>query len=109
MKKLILSTVIAFASVLGMFAAENGTTDTQAAVNTVSGQVLDKTTNEALAGVAVIANGQKVYTDFDGNFTVSNLCGDKCTIVVSQISYEPQVLELNLQNAQSLNVSLAKR
>lgn len=115
MKKLMLSSLLVLALSITSFAAENTTeniketAEVQIASNSITGRVIDKNTNEVLAGVTVFANGQKVYTDFDGKFIVPNLCGNKCTIVISQISYEPQTVELNLNNASSLNVLLSKR
>lgn len=115
MKKLMLSFLFVLALNIASFAAENATensneiSNTNVASKSVHGQVIDKNTHEVLAGVAINANGQKVYTDFDGKFTISNLCGDKCTIVISQISYEPQTVELNTQESNALNVLLSKR
>ncbi len=111
MKKIILSAIICVAS-LGAYAAGTAQTETQstqAAVSSVSGKVIDKETKEGLAGVAVEANGQKVYTDFDGNFTISNLCGSNCEVNVSMISYETQTIAVNPSNSKTLDVSLRQR
>lgn len=109
MKKIILTTIVVIASLCNAFAVENTTTEAHVQVKCVQGQVVDKNTNEVLAGVAVCYNGQKVYTDFDGKFMLSNVCGDKCTVIVTQISYEPQTVELNIQNTETCNVLLSKR
>ncbi len=109
MKKIILSTLIIFTSLSIVFAEGNSTNEIQKTTTSVSGQVIDKNTNEILAGVAVIANGQKVYTDFDGKFTISNLCEDNCTITITQISYESQKVELDNVRSNELNIMLSKR
>lgn len=109
MKKLIFSIFILVASA-NLFAGQTATTEAQTVVsNTISGKVLDKETNEALAGVAVLVNGQKVYTDLDGNFTVSNLCGTNCELSVNMISYEPQTLTVDLAQNKTLAVVLKQR
>ncbi len=36
------------------------------------GMINDILTNESLAGATITANGQKVYSDLDGNFAISN-------------------------------------
>ncbi len=112
MKKVILSAMICVAS-LGAYAAGTAQTETesaQAVVSaSVSGKVIDKDTKEGLAGVAVEANGEKVYTDFDGNFTISNLCGNNCEVSVSMISYETQTIAVNPSNSKTLDVSLRQR
>ncbi|MDR2938341.1 MAG: carboxypeptidase-like regulatory domain-containing protein [Prevotellaceae bacterium] len=54
----------------------------------VQGQVIDKLTGEPLAGACITAGSQAVYTDFDGNFTLSQAAGS--TLSVSLISYEAQ-------------------
>jgi len=63
-------------------------------VSTISGKVVDKTTGEALAGVAVKLDENKVvYTEFEGNFTI-NLTQPKAKLCVSLISYAPAEVEV---------------
>ncbi len=76
---------------------------------TIKGVVFDKLTNESLAGVVVTANGQKVYTDLDGNFTVHNVCTGKCNITISLISYADQTLEVDTENGHELKIELNRR
>lgn len=112
MKKIIFSILLFVASV-SLFAGQTSTNESQntqvSVSNSISGKVVDKDTKEALAGVAVMANGQKVYTDLDGNFTISNLCGSNCELSINMISYEPQTVSVNLSQNQSLAVSLKQR
>lgn len=77
--------------------------------NIVKGQIFDKQTKETLAGAVITANGHKVYSDLDGNFKISNLCGEKCQIKISMISYQDQTIEVNSMNAESLNIKLLQR
>ncbi|MGL4363844.1 MAG: carboxypeptidase-like regulatory domain-containing protein [Bacteroidales bacterium] len=74
------------------------------------GRILDKDSQEALAGVLIIADGQKVYSDFEGNFRIEKLCGEKCQMMISLISYEQQIIEVELtENNKPLNILLAQR
>jgi hypothetical protein len=72
-------------------------------------QVLDKLTKETLAGVVVTSNGQKVYTDLEGNFEIKNLCEGKCQLKISLISYEDQVIEVDTNHTNSLRIMLNQR
>ena len=89
-----------------------GTTTTEAIqkVNTVdiSGSVIDNKSNESLAGAAIIINGNKYYSDLDGNFTVSDLKPGKHTVRVELISYQPSEMEINLQKDQKINIELVQ-
>ncbi len=75
----------------------------------LSGMVLDKLTSESLAGAVITVNGQKVYSDLDGNFTLNNICVGKCEIKVSLISYKDQTLEVDTRNLKSLNIKLSQQ
>lgn len=63
---------------------------------TISGQVVDHITGEALAGVKVLVNdlNQTVYTDFDGNFEISNVVPGTYKINTSLISYNESTVEI---------------
>jgi hypothetical protein len=76
---------------------------------TLKGIVSDKLTKETLAGAIITVNGQKVYTDLDGNFTLSTLFGEKCQLKISLISYKDQVLEINTNSTNTLKVDLEQR
>jgi len=63
-------------------------------VSSINGKVVDKTTGEALAGVAIKLDEKTVvYTDFEGNFTI-NLTQPKAKLCVSLISYAPTEVEV---------------
>jgi hypothetical protein len=98
---------------LDISAKKSASTDTKTEIvdNKVilKGIVFDKLTNETLAGAIVTANGQKVYTDLDGNFIISNLCGEKCQLKISLISYLDQTIEIDTQNTPNVQVKLQQR
>jgi len=61
----------------------------------LSGVVLDNETGEALTGVAIRFEGsnETVYTDFDGNFKISNVIPGNYNILSSYISYNDNKLK----------------
>jgi hypothetical protein len=60
----------------------------------IKGQIIDKTTGDALTGVTVRLNdGSETYTDFDGNFVFQNIKPGKYKIQTSYISYENAMFE----------------
>jgi hypothetical protein len=75
----------------------------------LNGIIFDKNTNESLAGVVVLVNGQKVYTDFDGNFTVKNVCNGVCELKISMISYEDRILQIDTRKDKELKIALKQR
>jgi hypothetical protein len=84
-------------------------TETIDQTHVLKGFVFDKSTNESLAGAIITANGQKVYSDLDGNFEVTNLCGAKCQIKVSLISYIDETVEIDTNNLASIQIKLKQR
>lgn len=115
MKKLFFLAIVAFMSMA--VSAEGKANQEMNAETSVSvsgaielkGVVSDKLTNENLAGVAVNVNGRKVYTDFDGNFTVKNVCDGVCELKISLISYEDQTVKIDTRKVKSLKVELSQR
>lgn len=75
----------------------------------LKGNVYDKNTNESLAGAVITANGQKVYSDLDGNFSIQNVCNGKCQLKISLISYEDQTIEVDTNNSKALQIKLSQR
>jgi len=95
MKKLIFALLVAFATTSAF--AEKAETKTEvktdskaeAAVVSLSGNIIDEVSGEALVGVEVKVDGSdlKTYTDFDGHFTINNLKSGECKLVASYTSY----------------------
>ncbi len=59
------------------------------ATTTITGQVVDKITGEALAGVKISLNESEniVYSDLDGNFEINNVKVGNNSIKTDLISY----------------------
>ena len=118
MKKFILLSIVSFLFVSFQLSAESKTkvetTKSNPTIvsdqnNSVKGMVIDKLTNETLAGAVITANGKKVYSDLDGNFTLSNLCEGKCQLKISLISYEDQTIDFEVNNSKNLKINLQLR
>lgn len=75
--------------------AEGNTTNPPVTNSTVAGTVIDNNSGESLAGVAVSIEGTdtKVYTDLDGNFTISDIKPGKYNLILSMISYKNSLVE----------------
>ena len=114
MKKILFSLALATLITSSVIAVEKASPEAKAEVQVqsktiVKGLVSDNLTNETLAGAVITANNQKIYTDLDGNFTLSNLCEGKCLINISMISYKDQTIEIDLHNSQTLEIKLIQR
>lgn len=75
----------------------------------LTGVVIDKNTNESLAGAVITVNGQKVYSDLDGNFNVNNLCEGICDVKVSLISYVDVVMSIDTRKQNVMEIKLSQR
>jgi len=91
MKKVIFALLVAFATTSAFAEKAETKTDSkaEAAVLSVSGNVIDEVSGEALVGVEVKVEGTdvKTYTDFDGHFVIDNLKAGQCKLVASYTSY----------------------
>ena len=95
MKKVIFALLVAFATTSAF--AEKAETKTEvktdskaeAAVVSLSGNIIDEVSGEALVGVEVKVEGSdlKTYTDFDGHFVFDNLKSGECKLIASYTSY----------------------
>lgn len=109
MKNIILSLV--FLALFGIAYADNdGIASVSAPVEMVSfsGTVIDFASGEALTGVEVTVEGTdiKVYTDFDGNFSIDNVKPGNYNIIASYISYEKSLIENFEANTQNKEVDI---
>ncbi len=87
----------------GLFANNN---ENKAKLSVVKGKVLDQ--QESLTGVKIMVDNvpTTVYTDFDGNFILTNLTQGKHTISFSMVAYENKVIEIDLTESQNIEVKL---
>jgi len=62
----------------------------------LTGQVTDSSTGEPLTGVKITIEetGTKVYTDFDGRFSMANLKPGSYQVSASLVSYSNSTVEL---------------
>ncbi len=73
---------------------------------TITGQVVDMITGEALVGVAVKIDNETLYTDFDGNFSATVDNQKTFSIVANLISYNPQELVFDTNSSKNIKVEL---
>lgn len=72
----------------------------------LSGSVVDIKSNETLVGAAISIDGNKYYSDLEGNFAINNVKPGKHIIKIEFISYQPKEIEIDLQKDQQINVGL---
>ena len=79
-----------------------------AGASILTGIVLDKQTNEKLAGVAITLadTDHKIYSDVNGEFTLSGLAPGDYTVKVNCISYKERTFTLKLSGAKRENVKI---
>lgn len=103
MKKLSLVVLIVFS--FAMTFANNGNVETGSsnATKQIHGKVIDKTTGEALAGVAIKLQGTNgiTFTDFEGNFSINGITAGTYDLNVMFVSYQTVTLkEINANNSE---------
>ena len=111
--KALLFTVLFSVLVSFSFAAQKETKEeskTEIAALSLSGQVVDKVSHEALVGVKLCLEGtdKVAYTDFDGNYQFKGVEAGQYNLTASYISYEESKIEniqLSLKKSE-LNISL---
>ncbi len=76
----------------------------------ITGNISDASTKETLVGATVVIQGttQGTITDFDGNFKIDKLNPGIYNIVVSFVSYDSQILKVDLKSSttQDLKIEL---
>jgi hypothetical protein len=106
MKKVIFALMVAFVAG-SAFAEKTSTkievkaeTKTESALISLSGNIIDEVSGEALVGVEVKLEGTelKTYTDFDGHFVIDNLKAGECKLVTSYTSYNKKEKTLQVDS-----------
>ncbi|MFZ4463164.1 MAG: carboxypeptidase-like regulatory domain-containing protein [Bacteroidales bacterium] len=87
--------IIALGLIFSASVYSEGVTTAPASASSVTGKVVDLNSGETLAGVAVTIEGTdvKVYTDLDGNFTMSDIKPGTYNLILSMISYKNSLIE----------------
>ncbi len=102
MKKVIFAILVAFGASSAF--AEKIETKTEVAAETkatelsLSGNIIDEVSGEALVGVEVKVEGTEVktYTDFDGHFVIDKVKAGQCKLVTNYTSYNKKEKTLNV-------------
>lgn len=106
MKKVIFAILVAFASTAALAEKVDSKADAksdskaEAAMLSLSGNIIDEVSGEALVGVEVKVEGSdvKTYTDFDGHFVISNVKAGDCKLVASYTSYTKSEKTFNINS-----------
>jgi hypothetical protein len=109
MKKItLIITVLVFSAFITSTYADNNNGEVPNTV-TISGKVIDKASQEALAGALIKIDGleKEVYTDLDGNFSISGISPDTYKIKCTMISYSEQEEEIVIdEKVKNLEIQL---
>jgi hypothetical protein len=109
MKKVTFALLVAFATTTAFAEKTDSKVETKSetAILSLSGNVIDEVSGEALVGVEVKIDGsdQKAYTDFDGHFVIDNLKSGECKLVASYTSYNKNEKTFTM-NAKSNQVKI---
>ncbi|MDP3916033.1 MAG: carboxypeptidase-like regulatory domain-containing protein [Bacteroidota bacterium] len=109
MKKVIFAVLVAFVATSAFAEKSESKTGSkaEAAVLSLSGNIIDEVSGESLVGVEVKIEGSdiKTYTDFDGHFVINNLKAGPCKLVASYTSYNKNEKTFNI-NAKTNQVKI---
>lgn len=107
MKKMTILLAALLFAVTGAYASAESDKETVRTVS-LSGQVVDSSTGEALAGVKVEIDGihQEIYTDFDGHFNIEGLIPGTYCVNTSLISYQKVERHIDLDHAGRIQLRL---
>lgn len=102
--------VFYFILILLPFAVMAGNGNGKAAASVVKGRIVDSQTQELLAGVEIKIEGTNItaYSDFDGNFEISNLKPGKYSLCINSVSYQlKQVISVEIQKQATYKIDLS--
>jgi hypothetical protein len=93
MKKIVLFAMLA--AICVFYSPSFAANENAPAQVTLNGKVVDITSGEALAGVAITIEGTQltIYTDLDGNFTLTGIKPGNYNLVCSYLSYKKSLIE----------------
>ena len=87
----------------------NAKTKVSKAAVQLAGSIIDQKNNENLAGAAVYIDGQKIYSDLDGNFNVLNIKPGVHKVKVELISYQTVEQEINVQGNNPVHINMMQK
>lgn len=104
---IIFSTLALILAVSGLYAGDKGSKAPK--MVTLTGKVLDQSNQEAIAGALVKIDGieKEVYTDLEGNFTITGIIPDTYKVKISMISYNELEKEVEIdQKVEKMEIEL---
>lgn len=115
MKKVILFMVMVFSLALTSNAKDiasektEETAKTEVASYSLKGIVYDAKFDESLSGATITVDGKKYYSDLSGQFSISQLTKGKHLVTVNFVSYQPQTVEVDLDNTNELKIQMKQQ
>ncbi|GEM_PF-6176682 len=112
LKTIVVVTIFLVANYSLIIAKEEGNiskkeaSEAKAMITVIDGKVVDDVTGEGLAGVSVEINGEIVYTDFEGNFSLRSLKTEVYEVRATFISYKNTLLETSIDNNNLLKIKM---
>lgn len=105
MKNFFLTLVIIFFANI-TFAGNGNNSNEKQAIKLVTGKVIDKASGEEIAGAEIRIGDKTIYSDLNGNFSVSIpmakqtaivkfISYDDAEVAIDPISYAPVIVELS--------------
>ncbi len=103
-----LAFIFSFLMVSTAFSNDNNE-EKEPKIFSISGKVTDA--SEELTGVQILLDGKAttVYTDFEGNFTLTNVLAGEHTVTFSLVAYSNKEILFNPKNGKSLSVELTSK
>jgi hypothetical protein len=99
-------TIIALISFSISFANNGDNDKKELKMYSIKGKVIDA--KESLTGVQILLDGKetKVYTDFDGNFTLDNILEGEHVVSFSLITYKNKLVKVKTNSNESVTIEL---
>lgn len=73
---------------------------------TISGTIYDLKGNEAIAGAVISIDGNSVYSDLWGNYTIMGIRKGNHTLIVNKLSYKEKQVDLNLEESKKMDIEI---
>ena len=103
------SIIVSVLFILSVFAGYAGDDKGDKATTTLNGTIVNYSDNEPLVGVKVeiVESGKTIYTDLDGNFSISNLPLGEYSLQIQHPSYSEKTIRgLAVNNSTGLTIRL---
>ena len=100
---LLVAVIVTIISIEGIAAKKGPKTSAPATQSSLSGVVLDKDSNEKLAGVMIqlASTDQKIYSDSKGEFTLTGIEPGTYKVKINCISYKDKEVSIKITKSEN--------